>query len=87
MTTITALLALRIKWADDPSETELDRSIARISISQNMLVLTHGKEIPAFKRALPLFNHIITKKNMSLVPSNNLGQSTHKRWACLIIIC
>jgi hypothetical protein len=74
VTTITALLALHIESALDPAETDLVRSMARISISQTMLVLTQGKEIPALKRALPVFEEILTKKNLYLVPPNILGQ-------------
>ncbi|KIW35708.1 uncharacterized protein PV07_02392 [Cladophialophora immunda] len=74
VTTITALLALHIESALDPTETDLVRSMARISISQTMLVLTQGKEIPALKRALPVFEEILSKKNLYLVPSNDLGQ-------------
>lgn len=39
-----------------------------------MLVLTQGKEIPALKRALPIFEEILTKKNLYLVPPNILSQ-------------
>ncbi|KAI9673726.1 MAG: hypothetical protein M1822_009588 [Bathelium mastoideum] len=74
VTTITALLALHIESAIDPAETDLVRSMSRISISQTMLVLTQGKEIPAIKRALPIFQEILAKKNLYLVPSNTLGQ-------------
>ncbi|KAI9927579.1 hypothetical protein MW887_003198 [Aspergillus wentii] len=74
ITTITALLALHIESALDPAETDLVRSMARISISQTMLVLTQGKEIPALKRALPLFEDILARKNLNLVPPNSLGQ-------------
>ncbi|KAF2228834.1 hypothetical protein EV356DRAFT_537744 [Viridothelium virens] len=74
ITTITALLALHIESALDPAETDLVRSMARISISQTMLVLTQGKDIPALKRALPIFEEILAKKNLSLVPPNSLGQ-------------
>ncbi|KAF4614328.1 hypothetical protein G7Y89_g15409 [Cudoniella acicularis] len=74
VTTITALLALHIESALDPAETDLVRSMARISISQTMLVLTQGKEIPALKRALPVFEEILAKKNLYLVPPNILGQ-------------
>ena len=38
-----------------------------------MLVLTQGKEIPALKRALPVFEEILAKKNLYLVP-RILGQ-------------
>jgi len=74
VTTITALLALHIESALDPAETDLVRSMAQISISQTMLVLTQGKEIPALKRALPIFEEILAKKNLYLVPPNSLGQ-------------
>ena len=74
VTTITALLALHIESALDPAETDLVRSMARISISQTMLLLTQGKEIPALKRALPVFEEILAKKNLYLVPPNIVGQ-------------
>lgn len=74
VTTITALLALHIESALNPAETYLVRSMARISISQTMLVLTQGKEIPALKRALSVFEEILAKKNLYLVPPNILGQ-------------
>lgn len=67
ISTIIALLALHIETALDPTETDLVHSMARISISQTMLVLTEGKEIPALKRALPLFEDIISKKRLFLV--------------------
>jgi hypothetical protein len=47
--------------------------MARISISQTMLVLTQGKEIPAVKRALPIFEEILARKNLYLVPPNSFG--------------
>jgi hypothetical protein len=71
---MTALLALHVESALDPAETELVRSMARISISQTMLVLTQGKEIPALKRALPLFEEILVKKNLYSVLPNIPGQ-------------
>ena len=39
-----------------------------------MLLLTHGKEMPVLKRALPVFEEILAKKNLYLVPPNILGQ-------------
>jgi hypothetical protein len=39
-----------------------------------MLLLTQGKEIPVLKRALPIFEEILAKKNLYLVPPNILGQ-------------
>ncbi len=47
--------------------------MARISISQTMLVLTQGKEIPLLERALPVFEEILVRKNLYLVPPNMLG--------------
>ena len=38
-----------------------------------MLLLTQGKEIPALKRALPVFEEILAKKNLYLVPPNVPG--------------
>jgi hypothetical protein len=64
------LLALHIESALNPNETELIRSMARISISQTMLVLSQGKEIPALKRALPVFEEILAKKSLYSVPPN-----------------
>ncbi|KAK4234847.1 cutinase transcription factor 1 beta [Achaetomium macrosporum] len=75
VTTMTALLALHIESALDPAETDLVRSMARISISQTMLLLTQGKEIPALKRSLPVFEDILAKKNLYLVPPNILHQA------------
>lgn len=66
-----ALLALHIESALDPAESDLVRSMARISINQTMLVLAQGQEIPALKRALPVFEEILAKKNLYLVPLNN----------------
>ena len=74
VTTILALLALHIELALDPAETDLVRSMARISISQSMLVLTQGKEIPVLKRALPVFEEILARKNLHLVSPDILGQ-------------
>lgn len=61
---MTALLALHIESALDPDETDLVRFMARISISQTILLLNQGKEIPALKRALPVFEEILAKKNL-----------------------
>ena len=36
-----------------------------------MLVLAQGKEVPALKRALPVFEDILSKKNLDLVPQNS----------------
>lgn len=68
------LLALHIESALDTTETTLIRSMSQISISQMMLFLKQGREIPVLKRALPIFEKILTKNKLYLVPSNNLGQ-------------
>lgn len=38
--------------------------MAKISISQAMLLLNEGKEIPVLKRALPVFEGILAKANL-----------------------
>jgi hypothetical protein len=70
VTTIIALLALHIESALDPAETDLVRSMARVSISQAMLLLTQGREIPALRRALPVFEEILAKKNLYCLTPN-----------------
>uniref|UniRef100_A0A8H7K7D3 Xylanolytic transcriptional activator regulatory domain-containing protein n=1 Tax=Bionectria ochroleuca TaxID=29856 RepID=A0A8H7K7D3_BIOOC len=74
ITTLAALLALHIESALDPTETDLIRSLARISISQIMIILNHGKEIPALKRALPVFEEVLARKNLSLISLSSLHQ-------------
>ncbi|KAK7216836.1 hypothetical protein V2G26_004839 [Clonostachys chloroleuca] len=74
ITTLAALLALHIESALDPTETDLIRSMARISISQIMIILNHGKEIPALKRALPVFEEVLARKKLSLISLSNLHQ-------------
>lgn len=78
VTTIALLLALHIESALDPTETDLIRSMSRISISQTMLLLTQGREIPVLKRALPKFQEILMKGNLYLVPSEIPSQSNRK---------
>ncbi len=39
-----------------------------------MLVLTQGKEIPVLKRALPIFEEILAKKNLYLFPPKTHNQ-------------
>lgn len=56
------LLAMHIESAFNPSETELVQSMSRISISQTMLLLNQGKDIPVLKRALPVFEDILAKR-------------------------
>lgn len=75
ITTLSALLALHIESALDPAETDLVRSMSRISISQTMLVLTQGKEIPALKRALPIFEEILDRKKLWSAQVGTLGQA------------
>ena len=44
-----------------------------------MLTLAEGKELPALRRALPIFEEILSKNNLHLVPPSSFGQSNH-RW-------
>lgn len=48
--------------------------MARISISQTMLVLNQGKDIPALKRALPIFEEILDKKKLYTTQPGILDQ-------------
>lgn len=64
MTAVPALLALHLQAALDPSESELVRSMSRISISQAMLALYQLREIPAVKKAIPLFELILSRKKL-----------------------
>ncbi|KAM3491082.1 hypothetical protein MY3957_005648 [Beauveria namnaoensis] len=64
MTAVPALLALHLEAALDPSESELVRSMSRISISQAMLALYQLREIPAVKKAIPLFELILSRKKL-----------------------
>lgn len=64
MTAIPTLLALHIESALDTSETDLVRSMSRISIGQTVLVLNELKEIPVIRRAIPIFEMVLAKKNL-----------------------
>ncbi|CAH0023964.1 unnamed protein product [Clonostachys rhizophaga] len=62
--TVPALLALHIEMALDLSETELARSMARVSINQTMLALGQMQHVPAIKRGLPAFESVLAKKDL-----------------------
>lgn len=77
MTAIPTLLALHIESALDTSETDLIRSMSRISIGQTMLVLNELREIPVIKRAMPIFEVVLAKKNLyptSFGPADSVPQ-------------
>ncbi|EGX94853.1 Fungal transcriptional regulatory protein [Cordyceps militaris CM01] len=57
-------IPISLQAALDPSESELARSMARLSISQAMLALHQLREIPAIKKALPLFELILSRKKL-----------------------
>jgi hypothetical protein len=71
---MTVLLALNIESALSPTESGLVRSMAQISVSQIMLLLAQAKQMPVLQRALPIFEEILAKTNLLLVPSNTIGQ-------------
>jgi hypothetical protein len=71
---MTALLALHIESALNPTEPDLVRSMSRLSISQIMLLLYQGKQMPVLEMALPIFERILTRQNLYMVPSNMAGQ-------------
>ncbi|KAM0326052.1 hypothetical protein ACHAPQ_007830 [Fusarium lateritium] len=66
ITTITALLALHIESSLDSSESSVIRSMGRISIQHTMLALVQVEDNPAVKRALPVFEMILSKNNLRL---------------------
>ncbi|KAM0420984.1 hypothetical protein ACHAPT_011227 [Fusarium lateritium] len=68
ISTMPALLALQIETALDSSETDLVRSMARLSITQTMLVLDQVKDVPAISRALPAFEMVLSKKSLYSAP-------------------
>ncbi|KAH8738441.1 hypothetical protein BGZ61DRAFT_440039 [Ilyonectria robusta] len=74
ITAMPTLLALHIESALDTSETDLVRSMSRISISQMMLVLGELKEIPVIKRAIPIFEMVLSKKSLSSAPHATVEQ-------------
>lgn len=80
ITTVTTLLALHIESAIDRTETALTRSMSLISISQTMLVLAQGRDIPVLRRAMPIFEDILAKNKLYLVPPGHLstGKSCYK---------
>jgi hypothetical protein len=65
---MTALLALHIEYGIEPTEKDLFRSMSCIPISQIMLVFTQGKDIPVLERALLVFERVLTRKGLQLVP-------------------
>ncbi|EEU36362.1 uncharacterized protein NECHADRAFT_52568 [Fusarium vanettenii 77-13-4] len=71
VSTMPALLALHIETALDPSETDLVRSMAKLSINQTMLVIDQVKDVPAISRALPAFEMVLSKKNLYSTPSSH----------------
>lgn len=80
ITTMMALLAFHLETALDPTESDLLHNMARVSISQTMLLLSQGKEISAVKRALPLFEKILTKKKLlGLAPEHDLPATQDPR--------
>ncbi|CAG7566052.1 unnamed protein product [Fusarium equiseti] len=75
ITTITALLALHIESALDASESDLIRSMARISIQYTMLALNQIQDTPAIKRALPAFEMVLSKKKLYPAPVGDNAQT------------
>ncbi|RMJ17995.1 hypothetical protein CDV36_002310 [Fusarium kuroshium] len=73
VTTMPALLALHIETALDPSETDLVRSMAKLSINQTMLVIDQVKDFPAISRALPAFEMVLSKKNLYSTSTSHFG--------------
>ncbi|KAI6771339.1 hypothetical protein HG531_008964 [Fusarium graminearum] len=64
ITTIAALLALHIESALDSSQSDIARSMARVSIQFTMLALNQIQDTPAIKRALPAFEMVLSKNKL-----------------------
>ncbi|KAM0410851.1 hypothetical protein ACHAPD_010664 [Fusarium lateritium] len=64
ITTIAALLALHIESALDSSQSDIARSMARVSIQFTMLALNQIQDAPAIKRALPAFEMVLSKNKL-----------------------
>ncbi|KAJ4117487.1 Fusaric acid cluster transcription factor fub12 [Fusarium equiseti] len=79
ITTITALLALHIESALDPSESDLVRSMARISIQYTMLALNQIQDTPAIKRALPAFEMVLSKNKLYPASVGDIAESEAPR--------
>lgn len=59
-----ALLAFHIEAALNSDVSDLVRTMSRISISQTMLLLSQGKDIPVVGGALPIFEEILMMKKL-----------------------
>uniref|UniRef100_A0A8H7NGJ1 Transcription factor domain-containing protein n=1 Tax=Bionectria ochroleuca TaxID=29856 RepID=A0A8H7NGJ1_BIOOC len=77
--TVPALLALHIEMALDLSETELARSMARVSINQTMLALGQMQHVPAIKRGLPAFESVLAKKDLYQVTGRSQAEKASPR--------
>ncbi|CAH0000107.1 unnamed protein product [Clonostachys byssicola] len=77
--TVPALLALHIEMALDLSETELTRSMARVSINQTMLALGQMQHVPAIKRGLPAFESVLAKKDLYHVTGHSNAEKASPR--------
>ncbi|CAH0053554.1 unnamed protein product [Clonostachys solani] len=77
--TVPALLALHIETALDLSETELARSMARVSINQTMLALGQMQHVPAIKRGLPAFESVLAKKDLYQVTGRSHAEKASPR--------
>ncbi|KPM36019.1 hypothetical protein AK830_g10553 [Neonectria ditissima] len=77
ITSLAPLTALHIEAVLDPTESDLTRSISRISLSQAMLMLKQVREIPAIQRAIPIFEQVIAQNNICSVPTDVAGWDTY----------
>ncbi|RSL82428.1 hypothetical protein CEP51_005176 [Fusarium floridanum] len=73
-TCIPILLALHVETVLDTTESELNQSMSRISISRVLLILKHMKEIPSIAQVLPVFEQVLAKHSL-ISPSADAGDS------------
>ncbi|KAH7127316.1 fungal-specific transcription factor domain-containing protein [Dactylonectria macrodidyma] len=74
-TCIPILLALHVETVLDTTESEVNQSISRISISRVMLILKHMAEIPSIQQVLPIFEQVLAKYNLTSCPANAASSS------------
>lgn len=71
------LLALHIETALDSSESEVASAMARTSISQDMLLLGHLKDISNFQQTFTIFEKVIARYGLDDLACSNVAASHH----------
>ncbi|KAJ3548622.1 hypothetical protein NM208_g921 [Fusarium decemcellulare] len=67
-TSIPILLVLHIESILDASDSEANKSISRVFIGQDMLILRRLSELPTINQVLPTFERVLTRYNIAPLP-------------------